>query len=112
MTTATTLEDRLGGVLASTITPDAQASYVISTDLPSTGDLRPLGLSLATSKDPTQTVKTAGFHYDPARQMSMDANGVPAIISPEMATGQTKTYTTPYNTEYDGINETDKQTDD
>lgn len=112
MTTATTLEDRLGGVLASTITSDVKASYAISTDLPSTGDQRPFGLSLAVATDPTQTVKTAGFRYDPGRQMTVDTDGVPAIISPAMAKGQTKSHTTPYDTEFDGLTETDKQTDD
>jgi len=53
----------------------------VSHDVPSAPGVRPFGLTCTTPVPAEKIVVTAGLSYDPARQITVDANGVPAMCS-------------------------------
>jgi putative ATP-grasp target RiPP len=53
----------------------------VSHDVPSVPGVRPFGLTRTTVVPEEQIVVVAGLRYDPARQITVDAEGVPAICS-------------------------------
>lgn len=107
MTSATSLAERPGGVLASSIVPNRPVTFERSFDLPSTGDIRPFGLSLSTVTDATP-VNTTGITYDANRQISIGADGMPIEHSPLMGTTPFTSY---WDTENDGHSDPDSGTD-
>jgi putative ATP-grasp target RiPP len=54
----------------------------VSHDVSSAPGVRPFGLTRTTVVPEEQIVVVAGLRYDPARQITVDAEGVPAICSP------------------------------
>jgi putative ATP-grasp target RiPP len=55
----------------------------VSQDVPSVPGVRPFGLTCTTAVPEEKTVIIAGLSYDPARQITVDADGVAAIYSTE-----------------------------
>jgi putative ATP-grasp target RiPP len=53
----------------------------VSHDVPSAPGVRPFGLTCTTPVPEEQIVVVAGLRYDPAQQITVDAEGVPAICS-------------------------------
>ncbi len=53
----------------------------VSQDVPSAPGVRPFGLTCTTPVPGEKTVVIAGLSYDPTRQITVDADGVPAIYS-------------------------------
>jgi putative ATP-grasp target RiPP len=51
----------------------------VSHDVPSAPGVRPFGLTRITVVPEEQIVVVAGLRYDPARQITVDADGVPAV---------------------------------
>jgi putative ATP-grasp target RiPP len=51
----------------------------LSRDVPSVPGVRPFGLTCTTPVPEEKIVVVAGLSYDPARQITVDADGVPAI---------------------------------
>lgn len=54
-------------------------SLEVSHDVPSAPGVRPFGLTYTTPVPEEQIVVMAGLRYDPARQITVDAEGVPAV---------------------------------
>lgn len=53
----------------------------VSHDVPSAPGVRPFGLTCTTAVPEEKIVIIAGVSYDPARQITVDADGAPAIYS-------------------------------
>jgi putative ATP-grasp target RiPP len=51
----------------------------VSQDVPSAPGVRPFGLTYTTTVPQEKIVIVAGLSYDPARQITVDADGVPVV---------------------------------
>lgn len=80
----------------------------ISHDVPSVPGVRPFGLTCTTAVPEEKTVVIAGLFYDPVRQITVDADGVPAIYS----AARTQPTHCARNTREDGQTWTDNPVDD
>jgi putative ATP-grasp target RiPP len=60
----------------------------VSHDVPSAPGVRPFGLTCTTAVSEEKIVIIAGLSYDPARQITVDTDGVPAIYSTGRRSGE------------------------
>lgn len=80
----------------------------VSQDVPSAPGVRPFGLTCTTVVPEEKAVIVTGLSYDPARQITVDADGVPAIYS----AGHRQPTHSPETTKEDGQTWTDYPIDD
>jgi putative ATP-grasp target RiPP len=80
----------------------------VSHDVPSAPGVRPFGLTCTSVVSEGQIVVVAGLRYDPARQITVDADGVPAVHP----TGRRQPTHSPQTTAEDGQTWPDYPVDD
>ncbi|MGB6162355.1 MAG: putative ATP-grasp-modified RiPP [Pseudonocardiaceae bacterium] len=80
----------------------------VSQDVPSAPGVRPFGLTCTTPVPEEKIVISAGLSYDPVRQITVDADGVPAIYP----TGRRQATHSRQTTKEDGQTWSDHPVDD